>query len=158
MQSELNKIPENEPILNEFHETWEMFGKTLQSAHAVAFPGPIDVQKIMARALQTKDSPAPANVKETRRRFFTLRRWAEVSAICTVLLMAGVFVLQNSDGPVSPVVAGDEWDPFSSEIDEIAMYLDNMDQGRSTFDTEIALVDVRLFDVFYDDDWEEDYF
>ena len=53
MQSELNRIPETEPILSDFHETWEIFGKTLQSAHHAAFSEPIDVQKILARASRT---------------------------------------------------------------------------------------------------------
>ena len=163
MQSELNRIPENEPILNDFHETWEMFGKTLQSAHAAAFLGPIDVQKILERALRTKDAPAPMKAKETRRRVFTLWRWAEVSAICAVLLVAGFFVFHAPDGAIgAPDDNSVAWEPtFEGEIEEIAMFLEDMDQGRSTLGTEIALMDVRLdtiFDSIYGDDWEEDYF
>ena len=159
-------------------ETWNTWGGVLQNAHEKVFQKSVDIQGILERisdfslsevvraddSSPSRDLFSPEKSKGIFHDWHSVRfqKWLKSTVVCGILVLTGALVMFSRDHAVSPPVGDISWEtPISEEINVLVETLDNLEQGWSTFDTELALVDTRLetiYGSFLEEEWEEDYF
>ncbi len=143
------------------HEAWRHFGRTLEAAKIANFDAPLNATRILERAkiavaAPEKDVPA--------RKAGYYAKWLSVSLVCMAAVMISVvsfFSVQKEDVPEGSDVAAMAdadaselvWDtPVADEIEEMDFLLLEIENGWSSFDTELALVHTSL-DIMEEEDY-----